>query len=544
MGRKMIFRSAAALQERVDEYFLYCKGKALTDDDGNAVTDKYGNPVIVDMHVPTVTGLARFLGLRSRQALLNYQARPVFEDIITEAKMRIEEYAEGRLFDRDGVQGAKFTLCNNFGWSTEPKEEAADSRNSEAWAIPAELIAKSFVDVYRDIREERHGEYVLKGGRGSLKSSFAALIVIDRIKRNPKEHALALRQVGETLKDSVYTKLIWAINVLGLDGEFETKLSPFEIVRKSTGQKIYFRGADDPSKLKSITPAFGYIGVLWLEELDQFRGAEAVRMIEQSALRGGDRAIVIKTFNPPKTKSSWANKYCLTQKETRLVHHSVYTDAPKEWLGKRFIEEAEFLRDTNYDAYEHEYLGVCNGSGGMVFDNVVLREISDEEIANFDRVYMGIDWGWYPDPFRFVKMSYLASERRLIIFDEISGNKLKNIEIAEKLREHNVTGADRITADSGGEGPKSIDDLHSMGFSIRGAIKGPGSVEYSMKWLASLSEIVIDSRRAPHAAREFSEYEYDRDREGEVISAYPDRDNHSIDAVRYATECVWKKRGQ
>ncbi len=119
MGRKMIFRSASELQSRVDEYFLYCKGKALTDDDGNAVTDKYGNPVIVDIHVPTVTGLARFLGLRSRQALLNYQGREAFKPIVEAAKMRIEEYAEERLFDRDGVQGAKFTLCNNFGWDGE-----------------------------------------------------------------------------------------------------------------------------------------------------------------------------------------------------------------------------------------------------------------------------------------------------------------------------------------------------------------------------------------------------------------------------------------
>lgn len=122
----MIFGSAKAMQKRVDEYFIYCKGKTLTDEEGNAVTDKYGNPVIIDAHVPTVTGLARFLGFKSRQALLNYQERDVFKPVVEMAKMRIEEYAEERLFDRDGVQGAKFTLCNNFGWSEKQPDETEE----------------------------------------------------------------------------------------------------------------------------------------------------------------------------------------------------------------------------------------------------------------------------------------------------------------------------------------------------------------------------------------------------------------------------------
>ena len=192
----------------------------------------------------------------------------------------------------------------------------------------------------------------------------------------------------------------------------------------------------------------------------------------------------------------------------------------------------------------NEYGGIANGEGGCVFGNVTVRAICDAEIAGFDRVYNGIDWGWYPDPFRFHRMSYLPNERKLLIFDEISGHKLPNREIGQLLSQHGMTSRDKIVADSGGEGPKSIADLREMGFSVRRAKKGPGSVEYSMKWLSSLAEIVIDPVRCPFAAKEFLEYEYETTENGDVVSGYPDAQNHSIDAVRYALEEVWRRRGK
>lgn len=106
------------MQRAIDAYFLSCEGKPLLDDDGNVLTDKYGAPIMVGQHPPTITGLALALGFTSRQALLNYQAKPRFIDTVTRAKSRCEEYAEARLYDRDGVNGAKFSLTNNFrGWN-------------------------------------------------------------------------------------------------------------------------------------------------------------------------------------------------------------------------------------------------------------------------------------------------------------------------------------------------------------------------------------------------------------------------------------------
>lgn len=421
---------------------------------------------------------------------------------------------------------------------TDPEEQ----EEKEYTGIPASMIAPVFAPVLFDIRDHRHTEYVFPGGRGSTKSSFISLNIIDLIMTNPEMHAVVMRQVADTMRGSVYQQILWAIDALGLTDEFHATVSPMEITRKSTGQKIYFRGADDPGKVKSIKVPFGYIGILWLEELDQFTGPESVRKIEQSVIRGGDVAYIFKSFNPPKTVSNWANKYIKIPKESRLVTYSTYKDVPEKWLGKPFLEEAEFLKEVNPDAYENEYLGVANGSGGSVFDNVTIRQITDEEIFQFDRVLNGVDWGWYPDLYAFVRVHYDAARLTLYIWQEYTCNKKSNRQTADQLMQMGITGSDVITCDSAEE--KSIGDYKSYGLFARSADKGPGSREYSYKWLQSLKEIVIDNVRCPVAAEEFMDYEYERDKDGNVISGYPDGDDHCIDAVRYATNRIWKRRGE
>lgn len=418
----------------------------------------------------------------------------------------------------------------------EKEEETAYS------GIPASMIAPVFAPVLFDIQEHKHTEYVFPGGRGSTKSSFVSLNVIDLIMTHPDMHAVVMRQVADTMRGSVYQQILWAIDALGLTDDFHATVSPMEITRKSTGQKIYFRGADDTGKVKSIKVPFGYIGILWLEELDQFAGPESVRKIEQSVIRGGDIAYIFKSFNPPKTISNWANKYIKVPKESRLVTYSTYKDVPERWLGKPFIEEAEFLKEVNPDAYENEYMGVANGSGGSVFDNVTIREITDAEIAQFDRVMNGVDWGWYPDLYAFVRVHYDAARLTLYVWQEYTCNKQSNRQTADKLRKLGIRGNDLITCDSAEE--KSVGDYKSYGLFARAAEKGPGSREYSFKWLQSLREIVIDNVRCPVAAEEFLNYEYERDKDDNVISGYPDGDDHCIDAVRYATNRIWKRRGE
>ena len=420
---------------------------------------------------------------------------------------------------------------------------SADDREGFSYGgIPASMVAPAFSSVLFDIAEGEHSEYVFPGGRGSTKSSFISLQIIDLLEKNEDMHACILRQVGNTLKDSVYNQMLWAISSLGLDDEYAATKSPLEITRTKTGQKIYFRGADDENKIKSIKVPFGFIGILWFEELDQFSGPEAVRKIEQSVIRGGDRAYKFKSFNPPRSAQNWANKYIRTPRADRLVTESNYLTVPKKWLGKPFLDDAEYLKETNPTAYENEYLGAANGTGGNVFDNVVTRKVTDEDIKTFGTILHGVDWGWYPDPFAYVRCAYLAAQHTLVIYDEFRCNKKGNAETAEELKKRGVTANDMLMCDSAEQ--KSVADYRSFGLLARGAEKGPGSVDYSMKWLQSLREIVIDNERCPETAAEFLEYEYERSKDGEIISGYPDRNNHSIDAVRYATSQIWRRSGK
>lgn len=416
-------------------------------------------------------------------------------------------------------------------------EEAA--RNAKPYHMDLYNIPDCFHWAIRDIRDKEHLEYVFKGGRGSTKSTTVGMTIVELMKNNHDIHAVVCRKVGNTIKDSVYNKIKWAIGKQEFTEEFDSKLSPMEITLKATGQKIYFRGADDPDKIKSINPEFGYIGILWFEELDQFAGPEEIRKIEQSAIRGGDLAWIFKSFNPPKTMNNWANKYVLEPKENRIVHSSTYLDVPKGWLGQPFIDEAEHLKEVNPNAYEHEYMGIANGNGGNVFEYLEIRNITDEEIGHMDKIFQGCDWGFFPDPYAFIRLYYNHNTEKIYLIDEIYENKWSNRKSADEILKRKYDDY-TITCDSAE--PKSINDYRDFGLPARGAIKGPGSVEYSMKWLQTRT-IVIDPKRTPNAYKEFSEYEYERDKDGNVISGYPDENNHLVDACRYATESLWRRRG-
>ena len=312
-----------------------------------------------------------------------------------------------------------------------------------------------------------------------------------------------------------------------------------EITLKATGQKIYFRGADDPDKIKSINPEFGYIGILWFEELDQFAGPEEIRKIEQSAIRGGNLAWIFKSFNPPKTMNNWANKYVLEPKENRIVHSSTYLDVPKGWLGQPFIDEAEHLKEVNPNAYEHEYMGIANGNGGNVFEYLEIRDITDEEISHMDRIFAGVDYGWYPDAFCYLRTYYDSAREKIYLIDELYVNKWSNSKTADWIKKK---GYDDYTMICDSAEPKSVNDFRDAGLPARGAIKGPGSIEYGFKFLQTKT-IVIDPKRTPNAYKEITEYEYDRDKEGNVISGYPDGNDHAISALRYAYEPLFNRRG-
>ena len=407
------------------------------------------------------------------------------------------------------------------------------------------IIASAFRDVSRDVRDMRHAEYMLCGGRGSTKSSFISIMIVLGLLLDAEANAIVYRRVGNTLKDSVYAQIVWAIGMLKRDGEFICRKSPMEIVRPATGQRILFRGADDPMKSKSIKLTRGYFKFLWFEELTEFRGMEDIRSIKQSVLRGGERTITFYSYNPPRSAQNWVNREVLLPRTDRLVHKSTYLDVigeHRDWLGESFISEADAVRATNERAYRNEYLGEVTGSGGSVFENLTLREISAEEIGSFGAVYAGMDFGWFPDPLHFVRCAFDPARRRLWIYDEYRTVKTSNEEVYRQLvKKKKLQSDEEVIADSAEM--KSVNDMRSYGMRCIGATKGAGSVRASMRWLQALNEIVIDPARCPEAAKEFSQYEYERTRDGEFVDAYPDANNHAIDAVRYALNRVWMRAG-
>ena len=418
--------------------------------------------------------------------------------------------------------------------------------------------------VLQDIFAHKHVHYVFAGGRGSTKSSFAGGIAVPLlIMQNSKVHAVCFRKVANTIQNSIFAQVVWGIYQLGVEHLFKIpKTYSTPIVYWPTGQRIFFMGLDDPMKVKSIKPPFGYIGVTWFEELDQYAGQNELRTVTQSTMRGGEKFWDFRTFNPPISKNNWANEYAeeaeVFDREQTLVIRNSYLDVPESWLGQQFIDEAESLKKINPRAYEHEYMGVATGTGGDVFENV--EDLDMQQLVQrkdvygnitetlpmyktFDKIYNGIDWGFSIDPFRFVKCHFDRNHLDLYIFAEYNTLKTRNRVVFDILYKEKklLTFDELVTADSAEE--KSVADFKAYGAFIRAADKGPDSIRYGIKWLQGLNHIYIDKRECPFTYREFVNYEYEQDKDGNFISSYPDENNHSIDAVRYAMQTYANRRG-
>lgn len=397
----------------------------------------------------------------------------------------------------------------------------------------SQIIAPAFYPVYHAAKSGDYGEIWLKGGRGSCKSSFVSVMIVMELLRDPKASAIIYRKVADTLRESVYAQIVWAIQTLGVGRYFDFGKSPLEIKRRSTGQRILFRGADKPEKSKGVKLPRGYFKCLWFEELTEFASMDDVRTIKASVLRGSDqKTLTFYSYNPPMSAQNWVNEQAIQPVAGRYVHQSDYRSVPPQWLGADFLAEAEALKETNERAYRHMYLGEVTGTGGQVFDNLSLRAITDAEIAGFDRFYNGVDFGFAGDPDALTRCCYAKSRRALYIVGERYGTGNAINALAGQCKA--LFGGEVATCDC--EDPRLIAELRNRGVQAVAARKGPGSVEHGVRWLQSLGEIVIDPARCPNAAREFELYEYRRDKQGNVLSELCGHDDHTIDSVRYGVE--------
>lgn len=414
----------------------------------------------------------------------------------------------------------------------------------------SEKFTPHFQAVWGIVKTGWYLKHVLKGGRGSAKSTHIAMFIILLMQMFPITW-LCVRKVGNTLAESCYEQLKEAIDMLGVGQYWHVNISPLRLTYKPRGNKIIFRGADDPQKIKSIKVSKFPLAGLWIEELAEFKSEDEVSMIEKSVLRGelppGLRYIFFYSYNPPKKKQSWVNKLYNSKvnlAKNVFVDHSTYLLNP--FVSKDFIQEAEEAKKkAPLDAdgvslkYKWEYLGHAIGSGVVPFENLTFRTITDEEISTFDNFRNGNDWGYANDPNAFVRWHYDKTRRRIYAIGEIHGVKISNRELAKKILENDFN--DVQTKCDSAE-PKSVDELKLYDIKAKGAKKGPGSVEHGEKWLDDLDEIIIDPKRTPNIAREFENIDYAVDAQGNPKTKLAETDNHTIDATRYAFEDDMKHR--
>lgn len=409
-------------------------------------------------------------------------------------------------------------------------------------------IAPVYVPLHEDIQAQRHSIYNLPGGRGSGKSSVASLEIVNGIMNDSTASGICFRRVGATLRESVFAQIEWAIDTLDASDLWTLTTSPMRATYKPTGQAIIFRGLDEATKLKSIrAPGRTYFRYQWYEECCEIQNERTLRNVTQSVQRGGKVFTIFRTFNPPISLNNWMNRLVNVPDDRALTVCTDYTMMPPEWLGEAFIEEAEHLKAVNLDAYRHEYMGEPIGAGGEVFPNVTVRTITDEEIAGMGYFYDGVDFGFTIDPACYIRVSYNRKTEELFLLDEIYRRGLRNTQLSELIQEKYKAwskamplsdGVTSLYADSAE--PKSIADLRYCGLPAMRAYKRPDSVRYRVNWLQH-RKIIIDPARTPNAFREFTEYEYTTDKDGNITGELPDANNHAIDAVAYSlTPVIWR----
>lgn len=221
-------------------------------------------------------------------------------------------------------------------------------------------IIEKFKPILKSILLYEYLHYWFKGGRASTKSSFIAIALVVLMLIDKEFNAVCIRKVAETLEDSVYNQIAWAINLLGLNNYFLFKVKPLQIIYKKSGQRFYFRGCDRAEKIKSIKCKVGKLKAVWFEELTEFAGMKEIRTITQSIVRGAKNILCFYSFNPPKDGKNWVNVEVERVKSNRFVSKSTYLDVPQEWLGDDFIQEAEDLKESRPDDYNNEYLGLTS----------------------------------------------------------------------------------------------------------------------------------------------------------------------------------------
>lgn len=376
------------------------------------------------------------------------------------------------------------------------------------------------------------GRYrVCKGSRASKKSTTTAMNLIYRIMEYPESNALVVRKTYRTLLDSCFAQLKWAVNRLGVKDYFDFKLSPLEIIYKPTGQKILFRGLDDPLKVTSVTVDVGSLCFLWIEEAYEIMSESDFDMLDES-IRGevpkGHFKQITLTFNPWNERHWIKGRFFDKLDKDVLAITTNYTC--NEWLDRSDLNVFERMKENNPRRYQVAGLGNWGIVDGLIYENFEERQFTLEDVKDYKTV-AGLDFGYTNDPTAFFIGFLDKKDSILYVWDEMYSKGLSNKKIYENIKNMGYS-KEKITGDSAE--PKSIDELKGYGLRIKGAKKGKDSILNGIQWIQDLK--IIIHPRCNNFLTEISNYQWDKDKFGKALNRPIDDFNHLLDAMRYALE--------
>ena len=398
-----------------------------------------------------------------------------------------------------------------------------------------DLVGKGYKDFWNF-----KGRYrVCKGSRGSKKSKTTALFFIYSMMKYPGANLLVVRKVYRTLKDSCFTDLKWAINILGVQDYWSVKESPLEIIYIPTGQKILFRGLDDPLKVTSITVETGNLCWAWIEEAYEINKEQDFNMLDES-IRGTVEEPLYKqitlTFNPWNERHWLKKRFFDVEDENIMAKTTNYKC--NEWLDDSDKKLFEDMKKNNPRRYQVAGLGNWGIVEGLVYENWKEKEFDVNEISKRKGVKsaFGLDFGYTNDPSAFFCGLIDVANKEIYVFDEIYKNAMKNRQIAEEIIRKGY-GKEKIVADS--QEPKSIDELYDLGLKgIRKSRKGRDSINNGVQYIQDYK--IIIHPRCVNFITEISNYMWDKDKFDNPVNKPVDDFNHLMDAMRYALESYSK----
>ncbi len=390
---------------------------------------------------------------------------------------------------------------------------------------------------YKEFWDFKGRYLVCKGSRASKKSKTTALKIIYRMMQPQyrEANAIVFRKTYRTLKDSCFSDLRWAIHRFEVDDFWETRLSPLEITYKPTGQKILFRGLDDPLKVTSISVDKGYLCWAWLEEAYELLKEEDFDMIDES-IRGAIPDPLYKqwiiTFNPWNEKHWIKRRFFDRQDDNILAMTTNYKC--NEWLDASDLKLFEDMRLHNPRRYRVAGLGDWGIVEGLIYENWIERSFTLDDIRHCQTI-SGLDFGYTNDPTAFLIAFIDQEAKKLYIWDEIYKKGLTNRMIYQEIQDAGYA-KEKITADSAE--PKSIDELRELGLRVHGARKGHDSINNGIQYIQDYQIIVHP--RCVNFLTEINNYTWDSDKFGDRINVPIDDFNHLMDALRYAVSDLQK----